>query len=169
MNITLIGMAGSGKSFVGEKLAKHLGYEFISPDRLLEKEHGVLLQQVLEKLGSECFLDAEAEVVISHTKDKDELLISPGGSMIYRTHAMEHLSAVSEIVYLEVPFETIEQRVGKIPRGIVGLDKMTFRELYESRLPHYEKWGKIRGRGDQPPEKVIEDIISKVNVPVLVH
>ena len=164
MNITLIGMPGSGKSFVGQKLSEVLRFGFVEPDKILERIHGVVLQGVLEKLGNEAFLDAEAEVAITESTGKDNLIISPGGSMIYRPRTMNHLSTVSEIVYLETSFSVIEKRVGKVPRGIVFNSK-TFKELYDQRIPLYEKWAKVRVNGDQLPEKVISDILLKLNLP----
>lgn len=164
MNITLIGMPGAGKSFVGEKLARAIGFRFVTPDKLLEHAHGVPLQQVLEKLGNEKFLDAEADVVIAHTTGKDALIISPGGSMIYRSRAMEHLKRISAIVYLETPFPVIEKRVGKVPRGIVGLDNKTFEQLYAERIPLYEQWATLTVAGDQHPEEIISEITARLNV-----
>ncbi|AKB80762.1 Shikimate kinase I [Methanosarcina barkeri 3] len=38
MNITLIGMAGAGKSTIGRSLAKHLGYTFIDVDHLIREK-----------------------------------------------------------------------------------------------------------------------------------
>src|SRR5437868_569353 len=99
MNITLIGMPGSGKSFVGKKLADRLGYKFVELDKILEQEYRLPLQQVVEKLGAELFLDREAEITISQTKGQDSLVVSPGGSVIYRASAMQHLRGVSKIIY----------------------------------------------------------------------
>ena len=40
VNITLIGMTGSGKSVVGSVLANSLGWKFIDVDLLMEEEWG---------------------------------------------------------------------------------------------------------------------------------
>jgi shikimate kinase len=53
VNITLIGMPGSGKSYIGKKLAKSLEYELIELDLLTETTFNLPLQQILEKLGEE--------------------------------------------------------------------------------------------------------------------
>ena len=39
-SISLIGMAGAGKSSVGKELARTLGFSFIDSDALIEKQHG---------------------------------------------------------------------------------------------------------------------------------
>ena len=58
-NITLIGMPGSGKSTVGVVLAKTLGYSFLDVDLVIQERQGKLLQELLNTLGSESFLDLE--------------------------------------------------------------------------------------------------------------
>ena len=58
MNVTLIGMPGSGKSSVGRILAQRLGCAFLDVDPLIAAAHAASsLQQVLDSLGNEGFLD----------------------------------------------------------------------------------------------------------------
>src|SRR5579864_9119847 len=133
MNITLIGMPGSGKSYIGSKLAKQIGYELIELDTILEKEFKMTLQQVLDSLGESVFLRKQEEDAILYTKDKDNLVISPGGSIVYTENAMKHLREISKIIYLKLPFNIVEHRIKKVSRGIVGSKKKTLKELYEER------------------------------------
>jgi len=142
MNVTLIGMAGAGKSHVGNLLAKKLGLEFLDVDRhLWEGTYGRPVQEILDERGEKWFLDEEERLIIEHTKGKDNLLISPPGSVAYQPKAMRHLKEISKVVYLRVPFATIEARLNRMPlRGIVGLGKKTLRELYDERHPLYEKY-----------------------------
>ena len=39
-SISLIGMAGAGKSSIGKKLAKHLEFHFVDSDLLIEEKYG---------------------------------------------------------------------------------------------------------------------------------
>ena len=39
-SISLIGMAGAGKSSIGEKLAKQLNFNFVDSDLLMEEKSG---------------------------------------------------------------------------------------------------------------------------------
>jgi len=145
MNVTLIGMAGAGKSHIGNLLAKKLGLEFIDVDRhLWESIYGKPVQEILDERGEKWFLDEEERLIIEHTRGKDGLLISPPGSVVYQPKAMKHLKEISKVVYLKVPFATIEARVkGTPPRGIVGLGKKTLRELYDERTPKYESFADL--------------------------
>lgn len=140
MNITLIGMAGAGKSHVGNLLAKKLGLEFLDVDRhLWEGTYGKPIQQILDEHGEKWYVNEEERLIIEHTRGKDKLLISPPGSVAYQPKAMKHLKEISKIAYLMVPFETIEARLtGTPPRAIIGLGRKTLRELYDERHPLYE-------------------------------
>lgn len=163
MNITLIGMPGSGKSFVGKQLADRLGFTLIGVDKIIEKEFGLRLPQVVETLGNERFLDTEAEAVLKHTSGLNNLVISPGGSVIYRRQAMEHLKKISTVFYLNVPLDVLEERIGTVPRGVVIAKGKTFADVYAERAPLYEKSADYVLQGDSDPETIIETIRSTMN------
>jgi shikimate kinase len=162
MTITLIGMPGSGKSFVGRQLAAHLGIPCIEMDPILVTKYGKPLQEVVEMLTPEVFLDEEAAETIAATSNIQQGVISPGGSIIYRDTAMQHLSKVSTIIYLEVSRETLEARIGSAPRGIVNAPGKTFADLYAERTPRYERWAAHTINGEAEPEQVIRDILKVV-------
>lgn len=144
MNVTLIGMPGAGKSFIGRRLAQKLGLDFLDVDRaILEPTHGKPLQDILDELGEEKFILAEGQAIIVGTLGKRDTVISPGGSVVYREETMQHLKEISTVIYLNVPFSTLETRVGNVKRGIVGLGSKTLRQLYDERVPLYEKYADI--------------------------
>ena len=82
MNITLIGMAGVGKSVTGKELAKRLDYGFIDIDEIIEKKANLKLQQIIDDLGDDKFLAIEERTVLGLDK-LENCIISPGGSVIY--------------------------------------------------------------------------------------
>ena len=61
--IILIGMAGAGKSTIGEALAKRLDWAFMDSDHLIEAVYAARLQDVTDALGKDAFLDVEATVI----------------------------------------------------------------------------------------------------------
>ncbi|MCK5026130.1 MAG: AAA family ATPase, partial [Nanoarchaeota archaeon] len=54
-NITLIGMAGVGKSTIGKRLAKSQGMEFIDTDNLIEKKEMRIIPDIIEHDGEDAF------------------------------------------------------------------------------------------------------------------
>lgn len=161
MNITLIGMPGSGKSYIGEKLAAALGHTLLELDRVTESRHQKPLQQVLDVIGEIAFLEEQAHDAITQTTDKDNLIISPGGSIIYSTEAMRHLKTVSKVIYLKTSIEIIKERIKEVPRGIVGLNNKTFEELYVERTKLYEHWADYILDAEQDSTQIVT-IINNV-------
>ena len=137
--VTLIGMPGSGKSTVGVLLAKALGFDFLDTDLLLQRREGMYLQDILERRGIEAFLDAEEAAVRSLTCQNT--VIAPGGSVVCRRGAMEHLRALGPVLYLRVPLPELERRVNNITtRGIAMAPGQTLGDVYARRAPLYEQY-----------------------------
>lgn len=153
-------MPGSGKSYIGKKLADRLGFAFIELDSILEKEYHLPLQQILSTLGEKKFLEKQAEDVITYTQNKSGIVISPGGSIVYSENAMDHLKEISKIIYLEASLHLIKQRIAETQRGIVGLQGKTLEALFSERVVLYEHWASATIDADQDPEKIIEQICA---------
>lgn len=141
-NFTLIGMPASGKSTVGVLLAKRLGYSFVDVDIVIQEREKRLLKEIIAQEGTDGFMAVENRVNAS--LEVDHSVIAPGGSVIYGREAMEHLKEISTIVYLKLNYEDVERRLGNlVDRGVVLKDGMTLLDLYNERVPYYEKYADI--------------------------
>lgn len=143
MNLVLIGMSGAGKTYLGKILAERLGLTYLDLDEAMEEKAGKPLPDILDALGEELFIAFEGKSAIEATEGVERHLISTGGSIIYDPSAMEHLRNISQVVYLDVPYEAIEARVsGSADRlgRIVGMGEKSLRELYDSRVPLYQQY-----------------------------
>lgn len=143
-NIVLIGMPGSGKSTAGVVLAKILNYEFVDVDLVIQQKCDKTLQRLIDTLGPLGFIDVENEVL--QGMDFDRAVISTGGSAVYSHDAIQHLMEIGTIVYLKVGLEELESRLVDFDeRGIVMKREgaMSLAELYEERVPLYEKYAEI--------------------------
>lgn len=132
-------MARAGKSAVGKKLARALGYNFIEIDALIEKRHHKRLQTIVDELGEKGFMRLEEKAILTLGKMQNTV-ISPGESIIYSPRAMKHLRKISKVIHLAVSFETIKKRVNPHTRGLIGLQNKTLKNLYTERLPLYKKY-----------------------------
>lgn len=150
MNITLIGMPGSGKSSVGRLLARRLDCAFLDVDPLIVERHGAsTLQEVLDELGNEGFLDAEAEVIASLACENT--VLSPGGSAVLREKGALRLKELGPVVYLKLPCEVLEKRLWNLgSRGVPLTPGQTLRDLYAQREPFYEKYADLTVDADRP-------------------
>lgn len=146
-NIVLIGMPSCGKSTVGVVLAKALGYRFVDSDLVIQEQTGKLLSEIIDEKGLEAFNKIENE--INASLDYHKAVIATGGSVIYGKEAMEHLKSIGRIVYIELPFETLCERIGDLTaRGVSIKEGQSFRDLYEERSPLYEKYADITIHGE---------------------
>lgn len=141
-NITLIGMPAAGKSTIGVLLAKRLGYSFTDVDIVIQEKTGKLLKEIIAEVGTEGFLEVENE--INRTLDVKRSVIAPGGSVIYGEQAMMHLKEISIVVYLKISYEDLALRLGDLKdRGVALKDGMTLLDLYNERVPLYERYADI--------------------------
>jgi shikimate kinase len=163
MNVTLIGMSGVGKSCVGVLLAERLNYRFVDVDRLIEEVHGRKLQDLVDCLGAEKFLELEENAILGLGAVSD-CVISLGGSSIYSERAMAFLRGVSVVVFLDASLEEIKRRTADFSgRGIVGLRERGLERLFLERLPLYRRYADITidvaGLSD---EAVVDRVVERV-------
>ncbi|WP_432626820.1 shikimate kinase [Brotaphodocola sp.] len=135
-------MPASGKSTVGVLLAKRLGYSFVDADIVIQEKTGKLLKEIIAEQGTDGFLKVEEEV--NSELNVERSVIAPGGSVIYGPKAMEHLKEISVVVYLKLSYEDVKMRLGDLKdRGVALKDGMTLKDLYDERIPLYEKYADI--------------------------
>ena len=142
-NIVLIGMPGVGKSTVGVILAKVLGYQFVDADLLIQKSEGKLLKDIIAEKGTDGFIEVENRVNASI--EAENTIIATGGSVIYGKEALAHLKEIGTVVYLHVPFMTLEKRLADIKgRGVVLKEGQSLYDLYLERTPLYVKYADLQ-------------------------
>ena len=91
-------------------------------------------------------------------------IISTGGSAVYGAKAMEHLRRIGTVVYLQLAYEELEKRLGDLQkRGVVLRPGFTLKDLYEERIPLYEKYADITIACDgKDLRQVVEEIALAV-------
>ena len=138
-NIVLIGMPGCGKSSAGVLLAKTLEKDFVDTDLLIQKCEGMSLQEIIDTRGNAYFRDVEDAVLMSF--DGDNYVVATGGSVVYCHAAMEKFRQDGDtIVYIKVTAPEIIKRLNNIKtRGVTLAPGQTIEDLYNERVPLYEK------------------------------
>ena len=161
-NVVLIGMPGSGKSTVGVVLAKKLGYRFLDSDLVIQETCGKLLYQLIDEKGEAGFLMLENEINASIIAD--HTVIATGGSAVYGKDAMSHFCKMGQIVYLKLPYEELKERLGDLhERGVVLKEGYTLLDLYEERVPLYERYaGLVIECSGKSIRQVVEEIAAQI-------
>lgn len=152
-SISIIGMAGAGKSTVGRALAKMLDWSFVDSDYLIEATYGAVLQQVADALDKEAFLDLEATII--GQMQLKRCVVATGGSVVYRPDSMTHLAKLGPIVHLDVPLSIILERIARNPdRGLAIAPGQTIEDLFREREALYRRYAtfSLQAAGLSPQE-----------------
>ncbi len=141
-NITMIGAPSCGKSTIGVMLANKLSMDFIDVDIIIQEQTGKLLKEIIAEQGTEGFIKIEGDIAASI--EAENSVIAPGGSICYEDWAMEHLKAISTVVYLRISYEEMEKRIGDVvDRGVAIPDGYTLKDLYDERVKLYEQYADV--------------------------
>ena len=143
-NIVLIGMPGAGKSTLGVVLAKILNKQFLDADLVIQNLHGKTLQTLIDERGAEGFIALENEALCGI--EARNTVVATGGSAVYSDEAMAYLTKMGTVVYLEISYESLVERLGDLDeRGVVfrGDAGMGLRGLYDERRPLYEDYADL--------------------------
>ena len=163
-NLILIGMPGCGKSTVGVVLAKAMAMDFVDSDLVIQKEMGMKLSQLIDQYGDDGFREIENR--INASLDMENSVIATGGSVVYGEEAMRHLKEIGTVIYLKLSCPTIAERLGDLhARGVTIKPGWTLQDLYNERVPLYEKWADITVNCERLRlREVVEYIRSHVEI-----
>lgn len=156
--VTLVGIAGAGKSTVGRLLARALNWAHVDTDQLLEAYYGLPLQGLLDGVGLEKFLELEEHQVANLGIQRS--VISTGGSVVYGPKAVERIQALGPVVHLHVEPHTFTARVNAAPNRGLAIGSKTKEQLHAERLPLYRAVADVEFATDDPaPEETVRQIL----------
>lgn len=110
MNIALIGYRGTGKTVVGDLVAKRLNMNCIAMDARIVEKAGMSIPDIVEKHGWPKFRDMESEVARELAK-LDNIVIDTGGGIIERPENIDALQANALIIWLKASVSAIVSRI----------------------------------------------------------
>lgn len=113
-NIVLIGFSGTGKSTVGQLLARNLGWPFVDTDVLIVERFGKAIGDVFRDEGETVFRAVEREIVAAACNESRRV-ISLGGGAPVAPDTRACLRDRNLIVRLDASPETILRRLMTSP------------------------------------------------------
>ena len=136
-NIVLIGMPGSGKSTVGQELAKSMNRKFVDTDEETEKIIGMSIPDYFLKFGEAPFRAVEKSMVEQFGKESG-LILSTGGGVIKDPGNYGPLAQNGRIYYLERAMEELATRGRPLSAGGANLAA-----LLAEREPLYRRYSDV--------------------------
>jgi len=160
MIVFLVGYMGCGKTTIGRRLARRLGYDFADTDDRIEKHYA----------GEEYFRKAERGMLEQLIASGDDLVVSTGGGLPVWADNMVRMNGAGLTVYIRRSAEQIAARLS--PHGrwkrpkLRGLDD---RELVEfmsrnmaEREPFYGQAALTIDGGAMSDDEILEFITEKL-------
>ena len=157
-NILLCGFMGCGKSSVGQMVAQITGRSFVDTDELIEKNENMTISRIFEKVGEKGFRDTEHKACKQASNMQKAIVSTGGGTLTFERNVT--LFNEDTIIFLEVPFEEICNRIGKDGTRPLFKDKAAAKELFDKRTPLYRSAANIVIDGKGNIKEVAERIVN---------
>ena len=154
-------MAGAGKSSIGKKLANYLKFELIDSDQLIETNQNKSLQEILVENGIQEFKKIEEAAILS--VEFNQTVLATGGSVIFSKKAMNYIKGNSSVIYLEVPFEEIMDRIPDFSnRGFIKEADQTMKQAFNDRESIYRGFADHVVTNNKDLESCFNKILSVI-------
>jgi shikimate kinase len=160
--IVLIGMMGAGKSAVGKRLAKVLGWPFEDADAAIEAAAGATIAEIFAEIGEAAFRDKERRVIARLLGGQKQVLALGGGAfMDPETRDLVRARALS--VWLRADLEALLRRTGRRgdrPLLAHGDPRATLEKLLDQRGPVYAEADIVVDSDKGPLNAVVERVLD---------
>ena len=147
--VVLIGMMGTGKSFLGARLARAFNVSFIDTDTVIEKTQSSSIAEIFSIQGENYFRDLEFQTIKSSLEQKNSVIAVGGGAYTFQRN-QEIIDTIGISVWLEASAEILWQRIkGNDKRPLLkqANSLLKLRELLEIREKDYAR-AQLRFRTD---------------------
>lgn len=165
MNISLIGMMGSGKTCIGELLAKLLNMSFVDTDEQIIKTEKTSINQIFAQKGETYFREMETATLKNVLKFNNQI-ISTGGGIIKSDENLSLLKEKSVVFYLKASPDILFERIkNNKERPLLNVENMKdkIKTILQDRISQYEKAQYIIVTDDKSPIEIANEIIGIIN------
>jgi shikimate kinase len=164
-NIALTGFMAVGKSVVGRKLARRLGWRLVDVDRAIEEEQGMKVQEIFEREGEAYFRKLEKRKLGEILSEENQVIATGGGAVVDEEN-LRLLKQKSFLVCLTASPETLLKRSGsgKDRPLLKGSDKRERIEaLLSRRKDRYAQAHLCIDTESRAVDQVVEEILKTIH------
>ena len=156
LNITFCGMMGSGKSIIGNKFAKIIGFKFLDTDSFIEKKTGKTINQIFSESGEDFFRELE-EIYITKILKKKNYVFSLGGGVMNNLNLRKIIKRNSYNIYLEVDINILSKRL-ESSRNRPLINNINIKTKLKELLEKREKFYKQADLSIKNDKKILDTI-----------
>ncbi|MBF0289162.1 MAG: shikimate kinase [SAR324 cluster bacterium] len=164
MNLVLIGFMGVGKTTIGRKLAKRLGYHFLDMDEQIEIEQKCSIPEIFAEQGEAYFRKLETKL-LQQLVSVQNTVVATGGGVVTAKDNFELMKKIGTVIYLDTPVENIIDRVKRSQnRPLLQIEnpEEKIHSLLEQRIPLYRQADQIIETDNLLPQRIISQIIRSL-------
>jgi len=159
--IVLVGFMASGKSTLGRRVARRLGWRFRDLDAWIEEKAGCGIPEIFASQGEPAFRELERQAAEAAGELKDHVVAAGGGAFAQpATRAALRSGAVT--VWLRCRLDTVLKRVGDGSGRPLARNRETIGKLFAEREPSYRLAELVVDTDTGSPEELTEHLIRKV-------
>lgn len=162
--IFLIGMMGTGKSSIGIKLSKKLGFAFYDLDKMIEKKNQKAVTEIFSEFGEPYFREQEAKFL-----KKTPLLssvVATGGGIVENEVNCNWIKQFGIAVLLEADEITILSRLrNDRTRPLLHSNpEQAIHDLMQKRYHDYRNCAHfIIQTDDKSEDDIVKEIVKKIS------
>jgi shikimate kinase len=116
--VVIVGLPGVGKSTIGRRAAKRLGWDFIDLDSAIEERAGMPIREIFASSGESAFRDLESDALHRSLELQNPCVISTGGGVVLSVTNRSRLKRASAVVWMTASIDDLVDRLK--PRGASG-------------------------------------------------
>ncbi|MGA8170587.1 MAG: 3-dehydroquinate synthase [Methylocystis sp.] len=160
--IVLIGMMGSGKSAIGQRLATRLGLKFVDADAEIVAAACMSIPEIFAKYGEGYFRDGERRVV-ARLLNSGPAVLATGGGAFLDPRTRQRIAERGVSLWFDADHETLFKRVRrKADRPLLQTadPSGTLRRLMDERYPVYAHADMRVVSRDMPQDAMVEETLD---------
>ena len=165
MRVFLVGFMAAGKSRIGRRMARDLGWPFLDLDSDIAEREGRPVADLIVERGESWFRERET-AALERCAAVDQAVIATGGGVFTLERNRRLIAELGTSVWLDPPWEALSRRAQQShKRRPLFESPDQARALYESRLEAYRQADvRVRTRGTERKRDVAAGIIRRLGL-----
>lgn len=159
--IYLVGFMGAGKTTVGRRLAKRLGWRLEDLDQRIEERERRTIAEIFRDQGEPYFRAVERDTLNALRSVRDAVVATGGGTFADAENRAMML-ADGTVVWLDLPFAMVLERVPRDGRRPLAADRDALEALYLSRRASYQHAHFRVESGTGRPDALVEELVHRL-------
>lgn len=171
MKILLLGYMGSGKSAVGQRLAKVLTLPFYDLDQEIEKETKKTISEIFQNKGEIFFRKTENEVLLKRLDSTENYILALGGGTPCYGNVMQLIKERKDVtsIFLHTSLQELTERLfpERAKRPLIAhietkevLNDFIRKHIFERNFYYNQAHKKVQA--DAPVDEIVSEIVLKL-------